>query len=233
MADGEVPGLIPAIRAGLAARADPARAAGQQRYMRSAMPFRGVRVPDVRRLVADLCQGVGFVDATAWQSTVRELWDTAEFREEWYAAVALARQRRYAQWATALDALPLWEHLIRTGGWWDVCDEITEHLVGPTLIAHPDRITPILRTWSTDDDRWIRRAAILAQNRRRAGTDVALLADGIAGSLSDPDFFSRKAIGWALREYSKTNPRWVEDYVTENAARLSALSKREALRLIR
>ncbi len=225
--------LVCLVRGSLAARANPDRAAGQRVYMRSRLPYHGLTLPDVRRTMAALCRQYVLPDADDWQRAIRDLWDGVTHREQWYAALALARFRAYSDWAREMAALPLWEHLIRTGAWWDVCDEIAEHLVGPMLAAHPAEMTPALRGWSTDADLWIRRVAILAQNRRRSGTDVALLADCLAGSLDDRDFFSRKAIGWALREYSKTDPAWVTAYVAEHAKRLSGLSTREALRLIR
>jgi 3-methyladenine DNA glycosylase AlkD len=225
--------LVRAVREALAAQANPERAAAQQAYMRSAWPFHGVPLPDVRTAVTAILRQHRPADRAAWREAILQLWDGARYREEWYAALALARSRSGKAWAVAPDSLELWEHLIRTGAWWDVCDEIAEHLVGPLLIAHPERMTPILRAWSTDPDRWIRRVAILAQNRRRSDTDVDLLATCLAGSLDDTDFFARKAIGWALREYSKTDPDWVRAYVDAHAGRLSALSTREALRLIR
>lgn len=225
--------MVRLVRESLAAQANPDRAAGQQAYMRSALPYHGLTMPEVRRTMAALCRQYRLANADDWQRAIRDLWDGVTHREQWYAALALARFRGYSGWARDLSTVPLWDHLIRAGGWWDVGDEITQHLVGPMLIAHPDELTPIMRAWSTDPDRWIRRAAVLAQNGRRAETDMHLLADCIAGSLDDRDFFSRKAIGWALREYSKTDPAWVRRYVAEHADALSPLSTREALRLIR
>lgn len=221
------------VRDALAAAANPQRAARQQAYMRSALPFHGIAMPALRRSVGGLCRAHPLADVAAWRRAIRLLWDGATHREEWYAALVLARGRSYAAWALALDSLPLWRHLIETGAWWDVGDEITEHLIAPMLAAHPAEMTEVLRGWSGDPDRWVRRAAVLAQNRRRADTDTALLSDSIEGSLDDADFFARKAIGWALREYSRTDPGWVTRYVAEHADRLSGLSTREALRLIR
>jgi 3-methyladenine DNA glycosylase AlkD len=225
--------LVQVIRESLAAQANSERAAGQQAYMRSHLPYHGLAMPEVRTTMASLGRQYRLPDAGAWQQAIRELWDGATHREQWYAALALARRRAYEPWARDLAAVELWEHLIRTGAWWDVNDEIAQHLIELMLAAHHIEMTAILRTWSTDADLWIRRVAILAQNGRRAGTDPDLLADCIAGSLADRDFFSRKAIGWALREYSKTDPVWVQAYVARHSDALSPLSTREALRLIR
>ena len=88
----------------------------------------------------------------------------------------------------------------------------------------------MLLGWSTDPDFWMRRAAILAQLKAKAATDPGLLARIIETNMADPEFFIRKAIGWALREYSKTAPEWVAAFVAEHAATLSPLSRKEALR---
>jgi 3-methyladenine DNA glycosylase AlkD len=225
--------LVGLIRRALAERANPERAAGQQAYMRSALPYHGLIMPEVRRVVGELCRRHRLPDAGTWGQAIRDLWDGVTHREQWYAALVLARFRSYASWAQDLGSLPLWEHLIRTGAWWDVNDEITQHLIGPMLAAHPEPMTATLRSWATDPDLWIRRAAILAQNGRRSATDVDLLAYCIRAGLEDRDFFSRKAIGWALREYSKTDPQWVTRFVAAHGDRMSGLSRREATRLIR
>ena len=79
------------------------------------------------------------------------LWDGATHREERYAATALARHRRYAAYRDA-STLPLYRHLVVTGAWWDHVDEVAIHLVGPVLPAHPGEVTPVIRSWATDDD---------------------------------------------------------------------------------
>ena len=91
-------------------------------------------------------------------------------------------------------------------------------------------MSAVLLGWSTDPDVWIRRAAILSQLKAKAATDTALLAQVLEPNMADPEFFIRKAIGWALREYSKTAPEWVAAFVAEHAATLSPLSRREAMR---
>ena len=120
--------------------------------------------------------------------------------------------------------------MIRTGAWWDVCDEIAHHLVGAVLMAHPEEATAIMRAWSTDDHLWIRRCSILSQGTHKDKTDPALLRDCILPSIDDTDFFSRKAIGWALRDYAQVDPVWVRAFVAGFEDRLSGLSKREALK---
>jgi len=213
--------MIEAIRRELAARADSAKAPDMQRYMKSAMPFLGVQKPgrsEVARTVFPAHPLDGF---DAWRDTVLTLWREATYREERYLAIALARERRYREHRT-VAALPLYEELIVTGAWWDFVDEVAVRLVGELDI--PD----VLRRWASDEGMWKRRTAIIAQIARKDVTDVQLLFDCIEPNRADREFFIRKAIGWALREYAKVDPSAVERYCATHE--LSPLSRREALK---
>ena len=121
------------------------------------------------------------------------------------------------------------EEMVVTGAWWDYVDAIAGRGMGAMLAAHPRPVKAALREWAKDDDIWKRRTAILAQLKAKGETDTALLADAIRPSIGDPEFFLRKGIGWALREYSKTDPAWVLTFVEAHPG-LSALSRREALK---
>jgi 3-methyladenine DNA glycosylase AlkD len=207
-----------AARAGLRAAADRTRAPAMQAYMRSEMPFLGVPAPEVRRVSRETLAG-----AEDWRAVVLELWRGAEFREERYAALWLLRRH-------ARDAdLALVEEIAVTGAWWDFVDSVAR-VAGELLRRDPATVSAAMRAWAGDDDHWKRRVAILCQLGHRAGTDLDLLVDCIEPSLGERDFFLRKAIGWALREHSKTDPDWVLAYVREHGTRLSPLSRREALR---
>ncbi len=222
--------LADAVRTALAQAADPNRAVGQQRYMRSALPFYGVSVTQTRSIVRAAVKEHPPSDRASWLAIVRALWDGATHREERYAAIAVLRQRGWRRWLYADDELlALLRHLIVTGAWWDLVDDLASHVAGDLLRAEPGTMRPLLLGWARADDLWLRRTAILSQLLSRASTDPDLLAYAIEGSLDDPDFFARKAIGWALREYSKTDERWVRTFVESNVDRLSPLSVREAL----
>ncbi len=217
---------LSAIRKALRERADPARAAGAQAYMKSPMPFLGVRVPEVRRIAAAATAAAPFESADQLRATVLVLWRNATAREERYAAIDLTANRLAAG---AMAMLPVYEEIIRSGAWWDFVDGTSGRLYG-LLEANPAEMTAVLLTWSTDPDFWIRRAAILSQLKAKAGTDTVLLARILEANLKDPEFFIRKAVGWALREYARTAPEWVAAFVAEHAAAMSPLSRREALR---
>lgn len=226
--------LADRIRAALASAGDPARAVQQQRYMKSALPFRGLTHAELRALLKPVLAAHQPDDSAQWEATIRDLWDHATHREEWYAALAVARHRTARPWREHPSSLGLYEHLVRHGAWWDVVDETAAHLVGGLLTAHRADFTPVMRAWSVDDDLWIRRTAILSQLRHRDSTDTGLLADcldaNLEGSLHGSQFFVRKAVGWSLREYARTDPEWVRAYVEQQADRMSGLSRREALK---
>ncbi|GAA4288290.1 DNA alkylation repair protein [Georgenia daeguensis] len=224
-----------AVRRRLADGGDPVRAAGQRQYLRSEMPLRGFRLPELRAAVREVLAEPRHAvdDAGAWEATVRALWDEAEYRDERHAAIALARHRPYRAWATDPAALPLYRHLVVTGAWWDLVDDVATHLLAPLLRAHPD-VAAAVRAWSSDTELWVRRAALLAQIGARERTDTGLLADcveaNLLGSPHGDDFFVRKAVGWALRDHARTDPAWVAAYVEALGDRLAPLSRREALR---
>ena len=215
----------------LRAAADPGRAQGQQAYMKSAMPFYGVTVPQVRRIVATLVRERPFADPHAWQATLLDIWRGAAKREERYAAVEVLNHARYRRWLT-LAVFPTIEELVVTGAWWDFVDAIASNAVGTALANDPAEVGALLRGWSVDPNIWKRRTAILAQLKRGRNTDRVLLFDLIEPSIGDSEFFLRKAIGWALRAYSKVEPDAVVSYVATNAGRLSPLSKREGLKTL-
>jgi len=214
--------LAARIRADLRGIADPVRAPGQQAYMKSAMPFLGVRVPDARRVATQAAKGV--TDAAALRAAAAELWDTAAYREERYAALALLAMRPLRGDA---ELVPIVEHMVRTGQWWDFTDELA-HRLADLHEARPAQTASLVRAWARDPDRWIRRIAILSQLGRGIRLDPDLLDETIAPNLADPDFFIRKGIGWALREYARVAPDWVLRYVDEHA--LAPLSRCEALK---
>ena len=217
--------LADRIKAELERLADPEKASAMAAYMKVAengtLPFLGVRRTQVRRTARGLAKGQ---DPDTMLATVESLWDGAVHREQRHAAQDLLGLR----WARGrLDLLDLHRHHVVTGAWWDHVDE-TAHRIADLVAAHPERMGAVLREWSTVDVRWLRRAAIIGQLGLRDGVDLELLADVIEPNRDDPEFFVRKAIGWALREVARWNPDWVRAYV--EGTELSQLSRREALK---
>lgn len=224
--------LLRAVRRALRAAADPAKAPAMQAYMKSEMPYRGVQSTPLRHAIRPLFAAHPLGSFEEWRDTVLALWREAQYREERYAAIELIGHPAYRSFCT-LEALPIYEELIVSGAWWDFVDAIAGRHIGELLRNHPKKIGPILRAWAAGDDIWKRRAAILAQLGFKSATDVGLLYDCIAPSLGRPEFFLRKGIGWALRQYAKTDATEVARYVRRHTEQLSPLSQREALKGVR
>ena len=223
--------VVDAVRAALAGAGDPQRAVAQQAYMKSSMPYRGLTSPELKALLRPILADPAYriAERDDWERAVRDLWDGATHREERYAATALTGHRAYVAWQDPA-VVPLYRHLIVTGAWWDHVDELASNRIGPILLSHNEILTPIVRGWATDDDLWLRRTAIISQLTFKEQTDLALLREAIEPNLADTSFWIRKAIGWALRQYARTDPDWVRATVAEYGDRLSGLSRREALK---
>lgn len=211
--------------AGLAAAGVPANVAPMQAYLKTTEPFFGVKAP-ARKAVLRSMADLPLKTYDQVHAVVAGLWALPE-REARYLAIDLARKHRKA---IVLDALPLYERMVREGAWWDLVDPIAVHLVGALWMAQPDAVTPVMDRWIEDPHLWIRRTALLAQLRHKGGTDTGRLFAWCAACAEERDFFVRKAIGWALREHGRTDPDAVWAFLDAQGDRLSGLSRREAAR---
>jgi len=227
--------VVDAVCRELETAGDPDLAKGQQAYLKSTMPFRGISAPALKATLRPVLADPAYLltGRDEWEATVRRLWDAARFREERYAALAISGHRLYRHWTQDRSAMPLYRHLIESGAWWDLVDEIAAHRVGPVLRAHPETESDRMRSWATAGNMWVRRAAILRQLSSKDETDRQLLLDCITPDLADREFFIRKAIGWSLRQHARSGASaadWVRCRVDEYGNRLSPLSRREALK---
>ncbi len=222
--------LLALIRRELRARPNPRRAAQAAAYMKVALPFIGLALPEVRRIARQSLRAHPLVTLGAYRRFLVHGFLGARYQEERYAALAVAGERRCLPFQGA-PVMPLYRRLIVAGHWWDLVDDLSCR-VGEALAADPDRVGKTLLGWARGHDLWLRRAAIICQRKLKARTDVALLFACIEPSLDATELFLRKGIGWALRSLSYEAPEQVRRYVRENALRLSPLSVKEALRRI-
>ena len=105
-----------------------------------------------------------------------------------------------------MKALPIYQELIVTGAWWDLVDGVASHRLGELLRRYPEQMKKKMLRWSRDKDMWKRRSAIICQLGFKQDTDLELLYACIEPSIDSEEFFLRKAIGWALRQYAWTDP---------------------------
>jgi len=227
-----VSALRKALLSELRAAADPRRAPEMQRYLKTSMPILGVTTPERNAVYRRVFPHVDLGSAAAWRGLCLGVFRGAVFREEWWAAAALAGEKRAAPHRD-LAALPMYEEMIVTSAWWDVVDDIATHRLSELVRRFPAAAKRTMRAWSRGGDLWKRRSAILCQIPMKAETDLGLLYAVIEPSLSSKEFFLRKAIGWALRQYAWTDPDEVVRYVEAHRMQLSGLSVREALKNVR
>jgi 3-methyladenine DNA glycosylase AlkD len=217
------------LRAALARVAEPARAPEMQAYMKSSTPHLGVSAVPLRKVCREVFAGLDCPTAAAWRRAALGIWRGARYREERHCAIELTGARRFDRFQD-MAALPMYEEMIVTGAWWDYVDAIAGHRLGTLLRRFPREMRREMLAWSRSDDLWKRRSAILCQLTFKKGTDLELLYTTIEPALASKEFFIRKAIGWALRQYAWTDPEEVRRYVGTHEKELSPLSKREALK---
>jgi len=211
------------VTAELKRLADPAKAPAMAAYMKTTQPFFGVPTPMRTAMLKEMGDRFAPTDQKSYARSVMALWKLPH-REGRYCAITFAR--RYEQFITPAS-MPLYERMIREGAWWDFVDDIAVNLVGAVYGNFRAQTRPVIDRWIDDDDMWIRRTALLSHLKHKKETDVAQLLKHCLKRADEPEFFIRKAIGWALREYSKTDPRAVRAFLTKNRKRLSNLSYAE------
>jgi 3-methyladenine DNA glycosylase AlkD len=206
----------------LAALADPARAIPMAAYMRTTQPFYGVAKPQVLAVEREVRRLFPCPDQRTYEQNVLALWRLPH-REEKYLAIGYARQPRFLIPAS----VPLFERMIREGAWWDLVDETASYLVGGAVASDRRKMEPQMERWLLDTDLWIRRSALLCHLRHKQATNQEMLFRACLALAGEKEFFIRKAIGWALRELSKSAPDAVAGFLVANRDRLSGLSLRE------
>lgn len=215
------------LREALANVADSERAAPMSAYLKHREPFLGVKSPDRKRVQRPfLAAGRGLSSSTLLGDAA-QLWTE---REREFQYVAMDDLRRWSRQLDA-DALSAVCQLIRTRSWWDTVDALAVHVVGPLVKTHGLQTT--MDQWIEADDLWVVRTALLHQLMYKADTDSERLFGYCEHQMGQRDFFVRKAIGWALRQYAREDPDAVRRFVEAHDNELSGLSKREALKHIR
>ena len=182
---------------------------------------------DIQKVYAVLKEECDPMTVPLYSELVETLWNLPH-REEKYIAIDVAMHYKKC---IVLDNLPLYESMIREEFmWWDLVDPLATNIIGTLTKNARSEMEPVLRSWIEDDNMWIRRTAILAQLKHKEQTNGDMLLEFCRRCMREQEFFIRKAIGWALREYAKTEPERVKTFLLQEKEHLSGLSFREASR---
>ena len=203
----------------LKALANPDDAVAMKAYMKNKFEFLGVKTPARRKLAKTFFKQK--TDSVIDWDFINEAWNNP-YRELQYTALDYLESRKKL---LAPSDLPRLKKLAQTKSWWDTIDFL-DRLVGSIIARFPEA-KEIILAWSYDEDIWLRRLAIDHQLLRKEETDTKLLEKILVNNLGQTEFFINKAIGWALRDYSKTNPDWVRDFIERHRAEMATLSIRE------
>ena len=208
---------------------DAGKAVEMAAYMKTDMPFYGVQKPGRTVILRQLVKEHIPAGQSEYERLVLGLWDLPH-REEKYLALGVARH--FKEFVTP-ELLPLYRHLIVEGAWWDFVDEVATQLIRSLVLHHPEDTWPVVDRWIDDEDMWLRRTAIICQVGLKEATDAGRLFGFCQKRMGETEFFIRKAIGWALREYAKTDPEAVAGFARAHRHELSGLSFREATKHIK
>ncbi|GIM96890.1 DNA alkylation repair protein [Paractinoplanes toevensis] len=206
-----------------AAERDPVRAAAMAAYMRDQFSFAGLPAPALRAIERSAFRGLPRPSGEDLREFGLACWARPE-REFQYAACDYLRKHVAA---AGPEFLPVARELLVTKSWWDTVDPLATRFVGDLVRLHP-LLAGVMDAWSADDNMWLVRTAILHQLHYGTETDTERLFGYCERQATHPDFFVRKAIGWALRHYARTDPAAVRAFVDTHRDRLSPLSIREA-----
>jgi 3-methyladenine DNA glycosylase AlkD len=217
--------VLSRLVASYGAAADPTKAPAMRAYMREQFPFLGIPSPRRRALSRELLAGLPRPAEADLRGVALGCWNLPEREYQYFACDWL---RRHAKLCTP-EFMPTARMLITTRSWWDTVDALADYLVGPIVANHPPALSTV-DAWLTDDNLWLIRTAILHQLGYKDRTDAQRLFRYCLIQGGHPDFFVRKAIGWALREYAKTKPDAVRQFVRAHGTELAGLSVREALK---
>ncbi|MBR7824729.1 DNA alkylation repair protein [Actinospica sp. MGRD01-02] len=215
--------LLPAVVASYRGAANEELAAAQRQYMRDQFPFLGIPTPERRRLSKAVLKAAGNARPSTDECAALALrfWELPEREFRYFAVDYLVANVKYCD--TSL--LPTLRTLITTDSWWDTVDPLASRVVGALVTADPS-LADEMDAWARDENMWIVRSAILHQLHYKAATDERRLFEYCTLQAGHKDFFIRKAIGWALREYAYTAPEAVRAFL--DRVELSPLSVREA-----
>ncbi len=202
------------------------KATGMKKYMRNQFNFIGISSLERKELFISFIKEYGCPEKDNMANTVKALWEL-DYRDYQYSAIGMITKRIKT---LDTDFIPVIEYMVTNRSWWDTVDAIASNIVGPLLLKDKKFMRSINRKWINSENMWLRRTALIFQLNYKDETDEKMLYSNIKKCAKEKEFFIRKAIGWALRQYARKNPESVRNFVSKTE--LSTLSTREALKRI-
>ena len=208
------------------ANSNPQIAEGQKAYMRNQFEFYGITSPKRREIQRPFLVKSFLPSKEKLQELVKALWQKPQREYQFFAQELVSKYTKQF----SISDISILEYMVTHKSWWDTVDYIAVKLIGPYFERYPEQLDTHLEKWLASDNIWLQRCCLLYQLKRKDNIDTTRLNMIIQRLLGSKEFFINKAIGWVLREYSRTNPNWVKEFVSRNE--LANLSRREALRLL-
>ena len=191
------------------------------KYMLNKFEYIGIKTPERREIFKNFFKEYKNKEKIDWEF-VNKCWEN-KYREFQYIAADYLKNMKDK---LTIDDIPKFKQLILKKSWWDTIDNL-DMTIG-ALGLKDSNVNKILLEWSIDENIWLRRIAIDHQLLRKEKTNTELLEKILKNNLGQTKFFINKAIGWALRDYSKTNPEWVKNFIEKNRENMAKLSIKEA-----
>jgi len=191
------------------------------KYMLNKFEYIGIKTPERREIFKNFFKEYKNEEKIDWEF-VNKCWEN-KYREFQYITADYLKNMKDK---LSIDDIPKFKRLILKKSWWDTIDNL-DMTIG-TLALKDSNVNKILLEWSLDENIWLRRIAIDHQLLRKEKTNIELLEKILKNNLGQAEFFINKAIGWALRDYSKTNPEWVKNFIEKNRENMAKLSIKEA-----
>ena len=212
------------LERGYRKESDPAKAAPMTAYMKNLFPYYGIKKPERAVIEKEFLKTNGLPGKDIYRDVVFETWNREEREWQYFGMELMKKCKRLWQ----EDEIEVFENLILSKSWWDTVDAIASHCVGGFFRGKPKAARKQARQWIDSGELWLQRTAIIFQLQYGDQTDKEWLDEAITRMAYSNEFFIRKAIGWALRQYSKYNPTWVQNRVSQGD--LHSFSEREALK---
>ena len=201
-------------------------AVAMKQYMRNQFDFFGIKMDERRLICKNYMAKQEPPEGKELRDIIRELWALPERDFQYFAVELLIKSKK--QWDE--KDIILFEYLLVQKSWWDTVDFLANQVVGPWFLKFPEHIKPVTGRWNKSENIWLQRMSVLFQLKYKKQTDLKLLYKYIINLSGSDEFFVQKAIGWILREYSKTDPAEVKKFLNMN--QLKPLSVREAKKVM-